>query len=113
MVLVACGWRHTISVSSSGGLYTYGRSKYGQLGHGDFEVHLIPHTLEALHENFISQFGQVGVGDNVHHCSPAQVELSFSCTAYYMVPNVSSVAYSLGSSFDIVGRQVDFFYSTI
>ncbi|CAL5444815.1 unnamed protein product [Camellia sinensis] len=55
MVLVACGWRHTISVSSSGGLYTYGWSKYGQLGHGDFEDHLIPHRLEALHENFISQ----------------------------------------------------------
>ncbi|XP_057496040.1 ultraviolet-B receptor UVR8-like isoform X2 [Actinidia eriantha] len=97
MVLVACGWRHTISVSSSGGLYTYGWSKYGQLGHGDFEDHLIPHRLEALHGNFISQisggwrhtmaltsdgklygwgwnkFGQVGVGDNVDHCSPVQV----------------------------------------
>ncbi|GFY87472.1 regulator of chromosome condensation (RCC1) family protein [Actinidia rufa] len=97
MVLVACGWRHTISVSSSGGLYTYGWSKYGQLGHGDFEDHLIPHRLEALRGNFISQisggwrhtmaltsdgklygwgwnkFGQVGVGDNVDHCSPAQV----------------------------------------
>ncbi|KAF5952135.1 hypothetical protein HYC85_010079 [Camellia sinensis] len=55
MVLVACGWRHTISVSYSGGLYTYGWSKYGQLGHGDFEDHLIPHRLEALRENFISQ----------------------------------------------------------
>ncbi|CAL5378646.1 unnamed protein product [Camellia sinensis] len=55
MVLVACGWRHTISVSSSSGLYTYGWSKYGQLGHGDFEDHLMPHRLEALRENFISQ----------------------------------------------------------
>ncbi|KAK2965108.1 hypothetical protein RJ640_026118 [Escallonia rubra] len=55
MVLVACGWRHTISVSSSGGLYTYGWSKYGQLGHGDFEDHLIPHKLEALHNHRISQ----------------------------------------------------------
>ncbi|KAA8531144.1 hypothetical protein F0562_005853 [Nyssa sinensis] len=97
MVMVACGWRHTISVSSSGGLYTYGWSKYGQLGHGDFEDHLIPRKLEALRESFISQisggwrhtmaltsdgklfgwgwnkFGQVGVGDNVDHCSPVQV----------------------------------------
>lgn len=54
MVMVACGWRHTISVSSSGGLYTYGWSKYGQLGHGDFEDHLVPHKLEALKESFIS-----------------------------------------------------------
>lgn len=55
MVMVACGWRHTISVSSSGGLYTYGWSKYGQLGHGDFEDHLVPHKLEALSKSFISQ----------------------------------------------------------
>lgn len=55
MILVACGWRHTISVSSSGGLYTYGWSKYGQLGHGDFEDHLIPHKLNAFGKSFISQ----------------------------------------------------------
>ncbi|CAL5380564.1 unnamed protein product [Camellia sinensis] len=57
MVLVACGWRHTISVLSSGGLYTYGWSKYGQLGHGDFEDHLIPHRLEALQKQFRSHVG--------------------------------------------------------
>ncbi|KDP29458.1 hypothetical protein JCGZ_19287 [Jatropha curcas] len=98
MVMVACGWRHTISVSSSGGLYTYGWSKYGQLGHGDFADHLIPHQLEALRDSFISQvsggwrhtmavtsdgklygwgwnkFGQIGVGDNVDHCSPVIVK---------------------------------------
>lgn len=55
MVMVACGWRHTISVSSLGGLYTYGWSKYGQLGHGDFEDRLVPHRLEALCGDNISQ----------------------------------------------------------
>ncbi|XP_077224913.1 ultraviolet-B receptor UVR8-like [Tasmannia lanceolata] len=98
MVLVACGWRHTISVSSCGSLYTYGWSKYGQLGHGNFEDHLVPHQLEALRNNYVSQisggwrhsmaltsegklygwgwnkFGQIGVGDNVDHCSPVQVK---------------------------------------
>uniref|UniRef100_A0ACD5ZD62 Uncharacterized protein n=1 Tax=Avena sativa TaxID=4498 RepID=A0ACD5ZD62_AVESA len=97
MVLVACGWRHSVTVSSSGGLYTYGWSKYGQLGHGDFEDHLVPRKVEALKDTSISQiaggwrhtmalaadgklygwgwnkFGQVGVGDNVDHCSPVQV----------------------------------------
>ncbi|KAM3367549.1 hypothetical protein ACQJBY_016246 [Aegilops geniculata] len=73
MVLVACGWRHTITVSSSGSLYTYGWSKYGQLGHGDFEDHLVPHKVEALMDSSTSQFGQVGAGDNADHCSPAQV----------------------------------------
>ncbi|KAL9263569.1 Ultraviolet-B receptor UVR8-like protein [Drosera capensis] len=55
MILVACGWRHTIAVSTSGDLYTYGWSKYGQLGHGDFEDHLVPHKLEALSGHPISQ----------------------------------------------------------
>jgi alpha-tubulin suppressor-like RCC1 family protein len=54
MIMVACGWRHTISVSSSGGLYTYGWSKYVQLGHGDFEDHLTPHKVEALRDSYIS-----------------------------------------------------------
>ncbi|CAA6660402.1 unnamed protein product [Spirodela intermedia] len=98
MILVACGWRHTITVSSSSNLYTYGWSKYGQLGHGDFEDFLVPHRLEALCDKSITQisggwrhsmaltsdgelygwgwnkFGQVGVGDNVDHCSPVQVK---------------------------------------
>ncbi|CAM8881824.1 unnamed protein product [Rhodiola kirilowii] len=98
MTQVACGWRHTISVTSLGGLYTYGWSKYGQLGHGNFEDHLVPHKLEALAEHFITEisggwrhtmaltsdgklfgwgwnkFGQVGVGDNVDHCHPAQLK---------------------------------------
>jgi len=55
MVMVACGWRHTISVSSSGGLYTYGWSKYGQLGHGNFEDSLVPHKLQALSDELICQ----------------------------------------------------------
>ena len=55
MVLVACGWRHSITVSSSGGLYMYGWSKYGQLGHGDFEDHQVPRKLEALKDCSISQ----------------------------------------------------------
>ncbi|GER49683.1 regulator of chromosome condensation family protein [Striga asiatica] len=87
MVLVACGWRHTISVSSSGSLYTYGWSKYGQLGHGDFEDHLIPHKLEALSESRISQVDgdiqwqlqvmenfMAGAGTSLDHCSPVQVK---------------------------------------
>ncbi|KAK6259177.1 hypothetical protein SCA6_013651 [Theobroma cacao] len=98
MDMVACGWRHTISVSVTGGLYTYGWSKYGQLGHGDFKDHLVPHKVEALADSFIKQisggwrhtmaltsggnlygwgwnkFGQVGVGDNDDHCSPVQVK---------------------------------------
>lgn len=32
---VACGWRHSIAADETGVVYTFGWSKYGQLGHGD------------------------------------------------------------------------------
>ena len=32
---VACGWRHTVVVDVDGAVFTFGWSKYGQLGHGD------------------------------------------------------------------------------
>lgn len=53
MNLVACGWRHTIAVSDSGALFTFGWSKYGQLGHGNFQDHVVPHQVEALKNNKI------------------------------------------------------------
>ena len=33
----ACGWRHSLAVSDSGALYTFGWNKYGQLGVGSAE----------------------------------------------------------------------------
>lgn len=94
MNLVACGWRHTIAVANSGNLYTFGWSKYGQLGHGDFEDHLVPHQVQALKNKTIqavsggwrhtvaldedgelygwgwNKFGQVGCGNTDDHNSP-------------------------------------------
>ena len=48
MNMVACGWRHTIAVGKSGNIYSFGWSKYGQLGHGDFADHLVPHQVQFL-----------------------------------------------------------------
>lgn len=36
VLLVACGWRHTLAADEEGRLFSWGWSKYGQLGHGDF-----------------------------------------------------------------------------
>lgn len=43
---VACGWRHNLAVDDTGALYTWGWSKYGQLGHGDYEY--VTHHLSAI-----------------------------------------------------------------
>eukprot|EP00271_Cylindrocystis_brebissonii_P008505 TRINITY_DN22878_c0_g1_i1.p1 TRINITY_DN22878_c0_g1~~TRINITY_DN22878_c0_g1_i1.p1 ORF type:complete len:446 (+),score=66.57 TRINITY_DN22878_c0_g1_i1:322-1659(+) len=87
IAMVACGWRHTIAVDAAGVLYSYGWSKYGQLGHGEFEDKLLPEPVVALKGTLIAQiaggwrhtlaldsegmmyawgwnkFGQVGVGN--------------------------------------------------
>eukprot|EP00850_Spirogloea_muscicola_P008974 SM000049S16745 [mRNA] locus=s49:427660:430897:- [translate_table: standard] len=101
MEMVACGWRHTIAVASSGAIYTYGWSKYGQLGHGDFEDQLVPTRVAALADKKITKisggwrhtvaidsegklfawgwnkFGQVGVGNTDDHNLP-QLVTSFA-----------------------------------
>ncbi|CAI5480586.1 unnamed protein product [Closterium sp. Yama58-4] len=95
---VACGWRHTIAVNEEGRLFTYGWSKYGQLGHGDFQDHLTPSPVPAMQDKRIVQvsggwrhsvaldadgvvyawgwnrFGQVGVGNSEDQCSPQRIE---------------------------------------
>lgn len=40
---VACGWRHSMAIDVLGAVYSWGWSKYGQLGHGDkMYVFIIP-----------------------------------------------------------------------
>lgn len=34
---IACGWRHTLAIDDSGSIFSWGWSKYGQLGHGSTE----------------------------------------------------------------------------
>lgn len=35
--IVRCGWRHSCAFDEKGVIYTWGWSKYGQLGHGDYK----------------------------------------------------------------------------
>lgn len=48
--LVACGWRHSAAVTREGDVFTFGWSKYGQLGHGDNEDQHLPKQLTSLGE---------------------------------------------------------------
>jgi len=45
---VVCGWRHSAVVTADGDMWTFGWSKYGQLGHGDFVDHTKPKLVEGL-----------------------------------------------------------------
>uniref|UniRef100_A0A6P7FTJ3 HECT-type E3 ubiquitin transferase n=1 Tax=Diabrotica virgifera virgifera TaxID=50390 RepID=A0A6P7FTJ3_DIAVI len=45
---IACGGAHSAAITSSGHLYTWGKGRYGRLGHGDSEDQLKPKLIEAL-----------------------------------------------------------------
>ena len=39
---IACGGAHSAAITRSGKLYTWGRGRYGRLGHGTGEDQLVP-----------------------------------------------------------------------
>ncbi|KAK5650580.1 hypothetical protein RI129_001609 [Pyrocoelia pectoralis] len=48
IVDIACGGAHSAAITSSGQLFTWGKGRYGRLGHGDSEDQLKPKLIEAL-----------------------------------------------------------------
>ena len=50
---VACGWRHSMVVDDSGKLYSCGWSKYGQLGHGDFDTLTVMAQVMGLQDETV------------------------------------------------------------
>lgn len=48
IVDVACGGHHSAAISSAGLLYTWGKGRYGRLGHGDSDDQLKPTVVMAL-----------------------------------------------------------------
>uniref|UniRef100_W8AHF9 HECT-type E3 ubiquitin transferase n=1 Tax=Ceratitis capitata TaxID=7213 RepID=W8AHF9_CERCA len=48
VVDIACGSAHSAAITSSGHVLTWGKGRYGRLGHGDSEDQLRPKLVEAL-----------------------------------------------------------------
>ncbi|XP_038055580.1 E3 ubiquitin-protein ligase HERC2-like [Patiria miniata] len=48
VVNIACGGAHSACMTSSGELFTWGKGRYGRLGHGDSEDQLRPKMVDAL-----------------------------------------------------------------
>jgi len=53
---VSCGANYTVLLSNDGRIWTFGRNKYGQLGHGDNEEKNIPTEIRDLS---LRQFGSL------------------------------------------------------
>ncbi|CAB3375688.1 Hypothetical predicted protein [Cloeon dipterum] len=48
VINVACGGAHSAAITSSGEIYTWGKGRYGRLGHGDSDDQLKPKRVKAL-----------------------------------------------------------------
>lgn len=122
-VRLSCGQQHTAVVSSSGDVYTWGRSQKGRLGHGDIieeEGKSVPFRVEILHMHRInvlsvacgmehtlalcsdgvyswgsSEYGQLGQGDTQQQTRPVYItELSDKKCIAVMCGHYHSLALS-------------------
>jgi len=48
IVDIACGGAHSAAITARGELFTWGKGRYGRLGHGDGEDQLRPKLVESL-----------------------------------------------------------------
>ena len=48
VVDIACGGAHSAVITATGELYTWGKGRYGRLGHGDSDDQMKPKLVEAL-----------------------------------------------------------------
>ena len=49
IVLAHCGASHSVALSVTGLMLSWGGNENGQLGHGDFHTQLLPHVVEHLY----------------------------------------------------------------
>lgn len=63
IVNIACGGSHSAAITINGELYTWGKGRYGRLGHSDNEDRLVPKVvsrfncficMKQLHETLCS-----------------------------------------------------------
>ncbi|RLN80566.1 hypothetical protein BBJ28_00000166 [Nothophytophthora sp. Chile5] len=119
VVKVACGWDHSLAVSASGRVYTWGSGTNGKLGHGDEENCDIPtlvrsmegervkeakagceHTVLLTHDHELWTCGQgdsgrLGHGDNQTRKCPTKVEL-------FAQGGLKPVAIAVGDKYNLV-----------
>lgn len=98
IVQVACGGNHTVAITDTGVMYSWGWAKYGQTGHGDRQMNKIPRKID--HENAkeivkiaagnkhtlainrrghgisfgCGEHGQTGQGDNTDRLVPTKID---------------------------------------
>ena len=55
VVEVSAGGAHSAAITALGRLYTWGKGRYGRLGHGDYDDQLKPKMVDALKSYKVTQ----------------------------------------------------------
>ncbi|KAG1708182.1 hypothetical protein DVH05_024865 [Phytophthora capsici] len=119
MTKVACGWDHSLAVSATGKVYTWGSGTNGKLGHGDEESFDIPTLVRSMegkrvkdakagceHTVFLTydhelwtcgqgDSGRLGHGDSQTRKRPTKVEL-------FAESGLKPVALAVGDKYNLV-----------
>ncbi|KAG2984339.1 hypothetical protein PC118_g8927 [Phytophthora cactorum] len=119
IVKVACGWDHSLAVSATGKVYTWGSGTNGKLGHGDeesFDIPTIVRSMEGKHVKdakagcehtvFLTydhelwtcgqgDSGRLGHGDNQTRKRPMKIEFFAEC-------GLKPVALAVGDKYNLV-----------
>jgi hypothetical protein len=61
---MSAGWRHTIAITASSRVYSWGRGAAGQLGHGDSNCLNLPKAIAAVDEVIAHGLGALEGGGN-------------------------------------------------
>ncbi|KAL3667951.1 hypothetical protein V7S43_006828 [Phytophthora oleae] len=119
MTIVACGWDHSLAVSATGNVYTWGSGTNGKLGHGDEESFDIPtlvrgmegkrvkdakagceHTVFLTYDHELWTCGQgdsgrLGHGDSQTRKRPTKIDL-------FVESGLKPVALAVGDKYNLV-----------
>ena len=55
VVEICAGGAHSAAITTLGHLYTWGKGRYGRLGHGDYEDQLKPKLVESIKQHRVTQ----------------------------------------------------------
>ena len=59
VVDAACGSSHSACILDNGSLYTWGKGRYGRLGHNDFESQMKPKQVCTFSKNYLSSYTDI------------------------------------------------------